>query len=209
MEILLRQRFFTSLSNAVETFWPHPLVAIGGDPAFNQCITTCDVIRVYCSILVNLIALKPNVIQDLSNNVLVEIIRLLPIVVQQQQPITRTSLLMLTEICNLTIGACAVDRSLLKQISVQERSVISALLNCLDVDIYVACDNMILVKFYESVLAVLNELCADSPGGGDAVVCILLADDEDVWNNVFVVVEMGIKTYKKNPGKHIVFLIFS
>lgn len=192
MEILLRQRFFTALSNAVNSFWPHELV--NGSV---QCLTTCDVIRVFCAILVNLIALKPNIILELSNNVAVEIVRLISIVVQQQ-PATSASLLMLREICNFTIGACAVDSSLLQQISVQERPVIAALLSCLDSDLY-SHNNALKVKCFESVLVVLDELCGHSRG--EVVVCTLLAE-EDAWNNLLDVVEVGLKSYKKNRGEN-------
>lgn len=127
----MRQRFFTCLSNAFKSYWPHDVI---GHDAIGPIITTCDIMRTYCAILLNVIALQPNIVTDLhANGIVFEMFRLLPSVLQTS---SRPAWLMFVEICNFMVSCFSCEPEILTQISMQEYAVVSTLLACLDQSVY-------------------------------------------------------------------------
>lgn len=130
----MRQRFFTCLSNAFKSYWPHDVI---DHDAIGPIITTCDIMRTYCAILLNVIALQPNIVTDLhANGIVFEMFRVIPSVLETT---SRSAWLMFVEICNFMVSCFSYEPEILTQISMQEYAVVSTLLSCLDQSLYGNC----------------------------------------------------------------------
>lgn len=134
LEIIVRQNFYEQFSNSIKSFCVSQLINSSDTVDGNTEILTCDCIRVYCNILINLIQLNKNVINQIYENyIILDLIRLIPYCLIEQHT---SSILMLIDLCHLIGICCSTNDNLLNDIVLQEHAVINALINLLDFSLY-------------------------------------------------------------------------
>lgn len=132
-EMLKCHQFYTIMIEQLQRFWDEDNEPAAGTIA--RPFITCDVVRTFCAIVVQLLAMSPDAtFAELQTHGLVmHIFRLTPIVIISTN---EASVRMLVEVCKVVSRCLQLNDHLLDAIALEEQAILSALVASLDPTIY-------------------------------------------------------------------------
>ncbi|XP_053687362.1 protein rotatin homolog [Sabethes cyaneus] len=160
LAILKKHRFFEQALESLQNFTTREEMEL--EEFQGVQIVTCDVVKSYSLIFSSLLDLKPNLMELLVEKCCLQ--RLMNCISVVPLHPGCSAFMMVSEICNLLIRCCRINKDEICDIIAPYQAVIGGIIYLLNVSLYTKCDDTIFCEVTSSIVQLLNILAMHKLG---------------------------------------------